>query len=90
MLCFYLQGTTASRQRHEQVLVVLHGQEQTLVQHMAGEEEAHMKQEDHVEEEAHVEEDGFEDDGGEKEEGAAQGVANSSRLTTGLLNFYSI
>jgi hypothetical protein len=60
------------------------------VQHMAGEEEAHMKQEDHVEEEAHVEEDGFEDDGGEKEEGAAQGVANSSRLTTGSLNFYSI
>jgi hypothetical protein len=70
----------ASRQRHEQILVVLHDQEQhsTLVQHMAGEEEAHMKQEDHMEEEAHIEE-----DGGEEEEGAPQGVANSSRLTTG-------
>jgi hypothetical protein len=46
---------------------VLHSQEQhsTLMQHMAGEEEAH------VEQEAPEEEEGFEDDG--EEEGALQG-----------------
>jgi hypothetical protein len=55
MVCFYLQGTVASKQRQEQIFQVLHGQEQHLTpgQYMAREEEAHV--EAHVEQTAHVE-----------------------------------
>jgi hypothetical protein len=42
-----LQGTTTSRQRQEQLLRVLHDEEETQV-----EEEAHVKQAAHVEQEA--------------------------------------
>jgi hypothetical protein len=50
MLWFYLLCSTASWQRHEKILGVLHGhvQHSTPMQHMAGEEETHVE-EDHVE-----------------------------------------
>jgi hypothetical protein len=60
-----LQDTAASRQRQEQLLEVLHGEEQ----------EAHMEVEAHVEEE-----DGVEDDD-EEGEGAGQGEASSMSST---------
>jgi hypothetical protein len=67
MLCFYLHGTGASRQRQEQILRVLHGQDQhsTPVQQMDGEEETHMEQEAIDKEER-----GLSKDDGEEEEGA--------------------
>jgi hypothetical protein len=62
-LIFYLQGTATSQQRQEQLLGVLHD-----------EEEAHVEQETQVEEEAQVEVEAPEEQDGEEEDGEEEGV----------------
>jgi hypothetical protein len=74
VLCFYLQGIATSQQQQEQILEVLHGEEEAAhMEHVAHmEHEAPEEQVAHVEHEAPEEDDGEQDDG-EEEEGARQG-----------------
>jgi hypothetical protein len=69
----------AFRQRQEQLLGVLRGEEQ----------EAHVEQEAQLEVEAHVEQAAHVEQEAPEEEGAGHGEA-SSRSTIGQLNFNSI